>query len=140
MFLTSIFKVKAQLNTLFLFRGPQWGILQGSRVNIIIIYCLTSDSDPYWAHADYFLYICGEKTLLRKPRNLSPCLLGLAYKAPTSHLQCSTTLLFNLLRNHCCRNKPTDALVSQTLLYYCRVIRGRLLLAPLPSITISFTT
>ena len=33
-----------------------------------------------------------------------------------------------------------DALVSQTLLYYYRVIRGRPLLAPPPSITISFTT
>ena len=108
--------------------------------NIIIIHCLTSNLDPYQAHADYSLYTYREKTLLRKPRDLSPHLLGLAYKAPTSYLQCSTTLLFNLLGNHCCRNKPTDALVSQTLLYYCRVIRGRLLLAPLPSITISFTT
>jgi len=33
---------------------------------IIIIYCLTSDLDPCWAHADYFLYICGEKTLFKK--------------------------------------------------------------------------
>ena len=107
---------------------------------IIIIHCLTSDSDPYWAHADYSLYTCGEKTLLRKPCDLSPRLLGLAYKAPTSHLWCSTTLLFDLFGNHCCRNKPTDALVSQTLLYYCRVIRGRLLLAPLSSITIFFVT
>ena len=53
---------------------------------IIIIYCLTSDSDPYWAHADYSLYTYGEKTLLRKPCNPSPYLLELAYKAPTSYL------------------------------------------------------
>src|SRR6266567_7521627 len=33
---------------------------------IIIILCLTSDSDPCWAHADYSLYICREKTLLEK--------------------------------------------------------------------------
>ena len=33
---------------------------------IIIIHCLTSDSDPYWAHADYSLYTCGEKTLFEK--------------------------------------------------------------------------
>ena len=33
---------------------------------IIIILCLTSDSDPYWAHVDYSLYIYGEKTLLEK--------------------------------------------------------------------------
>ena len=33
-----------------------------------------------------------------------------------------------------------DALVLYTLLYYYRVIRGHLLLAPLPSITISFIT
>ena len=33
-----------------------------------------------------------------------------------------------------------DALVSQTLLYYYRVIRGRLLLALLPFTAISFAT
>src|SRR6266550_8774397 len=67
---------------------------------------------------------------------LSPRLLGLVYRAPARRLRVTcgapTTLLFDLFRNHCCRNKPTDALVSQTLLYYCRVIRGRLLLAPYP--------
>ena len=91
------------------------------------------------------LYIhIGRKLYLRKPRDLSPRLLELTYKAPIRRLQvtysASTTLLFDLLGNHCCRNKPTDALVSQTLLYYYRVIRGRLLLAPPPSITISFVT
>ena len=44
-----------------------------TKIIIIIIYCLTSDSDPYWAYADYFLFTCREKTLLeRKPRNPSP--------------------------------------------------------------------
>ena len=33
---------------------------------IIIIHCLMSDLDPYWAHADYSLYIYGEKTLYKK--------------------------------------------------------------------------
>ena len=33
---------------------------------IIIIHCLTSDLDPYWAHADYSLYTYREKTLLKK--------------------------------------------------------------------------
>ena len=77
-----------------------------------------SDLDPYWAHTDYSLYTYGEKTLLRKSRNLSPCLLGLAYKAPIRRLRVTystyTTLLFNLLRNHYCCNKPIDALVLQT--------------------------
>ena len=86
----------------------------------------------------------GRKLHLRKPRDPSPRLLGLAYEAPARRLRVTcgvpTTLLFGLLRNHCCRNKPTDALVSQTLLYYYRVIRGHPLLAPLPSITISFIT
>src|SRR6266403_1930494 len=86
----------------------------------------------------------GRKLYLIKPYNLSPYLLGLAYRAPTRRLRVTysapTTLLFNLLRNHYCYNKPTDALVSQTLLYYCRVIRGRPLLAPSPSIAISFAT
>ena len=77
---------------------------------------------------------------MRKPHNLSLRFLELAYLAPISYLQCSTTLLFNLFRNYCCHIKPIDALVSQTQLYYCRVIRGRLILAPLPSITISFIT
>jgi len=48
-----------------------------------------SDSDPYWAHADYSLFTYGEKTLfkkIRKPHNPSPRLLGLAYKAPISYL------------------------------------------------------
>ena len=48
-----------------------------------------SDLDPYWAHADYSLFTYREKTLfkkIRKPRNPSPCLLGLAYKAPASYL------------------------------------------------------
>ena len=35
---------------------------------------------------------------MRKPRNLSPRLLGLACLAPASHLWCSTALLFDLLR------------------------------------------
>ena len=86
----------------------------------------------------------GRKLYLRKPYNLSPRLLGLACEAPIRRLRVTysapTTLLFNLLRNYCCRNKPTDALVSQPLLYYYRVIRGRPLLAPLPSIAISFAT
>ena len=33
---------------------------------IIIIYCLTPDSDPYWAHADYSLCTYREKTLFKK--------------------------------------------------------------------------
>ena len=33
---------------------------------IIIIYCLTSDSDPYWAYTDYSLYTYREKTLFKK--------------------------------------------------------------------------
>jgi len=45
-----------------------------------------SDLDPYWAHADYSLYTYREKTLLRKPCDPFPRLLGLAYKAPTSYL------------------------------------------------------
>ena len=36
------------------------------RLNIIIIHCLTSDSDPCWAHTDYSLYTCREKTLFEK--------------------------------------------------------------------------
>src|ERR1700684_268394 len=91
-----------------------------------------------------YIYM-GRKLYLRKPRDPSPRLLGLAYKAPTRRLRVTystpTTLLFNLLRNYYCCNKPTDALVLYTLLYYYRVIRGRPLLAPpLPSIIISFIT
>ena len=33
---------------------------------IIIIHCLTSDSDPYWAYADYSLFIYREKTPFKK--------------------------------------------------------------------------
>jgi len=33
---------------------------------IIIIYCLTSDLDPYWAYMDYSLYTCREKALFKK--------------------------------------------------------------------------
>ena len=33
---------------------------------IIIIYYLTSNSDPYWAYADYSLFIYREKTLFKK--------------------------------------------------------------------------
>ena len=75
-----------------------------------------SDSDPYWAYTDYSLYIhVGRKLYLRKPRNPSPRLLGLAYRAPIRRLRVTsstpTTLLFDLLKNYYCRNKPTDALV-----------------------------
>ena len=73
-----------------------------------------SDSDPYWAHADYSIYI-GRKLYLRKPCDLSPCLLGLAYKAPIKCLRvtCGTpaTLYFDFFGNYCCCNKPTDALI-----------------------------
>src|ERR1700685_2300035 len=86
-----------------------------------------------------YIYV-GRKLYLRKPRDPFLCLLGLAYKAPVSHLWYSTTLLFDLFGNHCCRNKSMDALVSQTLLYSCRVIKGHLLLAPLLFITISIAT
>ena len=86
----------------------------------------------------------GRKLYLRKPRDPSPCLLKLAYKAPARRLQVTygtpTTLLFNLFGNYCCCNKFINALVSQILLYYYRVIRGRPLLAPPLSITISFAT
>ena len=54
----------------------------------------------------------GRKLYLRKPRDLSPRLLELAYLVPTSYQWYSSTLLFDLFGNHCCRNKPTDALVS----------------------------
>ena len=76
-----------------------------------------SDLDPYWAHADYSSFTYREKTLfekMKKPYDLSPRLLGLAYRAPASYLWCSTTLLYDLLGNYCCCNKPMDALVSQT--------------------------
>jgi len=33
---------------------------------LIIILCLTSDLDPYWAHADYSLFTYREKTQLKK--------------------------------------------------------------------------
>ena len=48
-----------------------------------------SDSDPYWAHMDYSLYIYREKTLFqRKPRELSPHLWDLpACLAPAWHLR-----------------------------------------------------
>src|SRR6266550_5495172 len=89
-------------------------------LNILLLFilCLTSDSDPYWAHADYSLYTCREKTLVRENlMNRLPafgtCLLG-AYLAPAGHLWYSTSLLFGHLGNHCCRNKPMDELVSLT--------------------------
>ena len=53
-------------------------------------------------------------------------LLG-AYLALAGLLWHSTSLLFGHLGNHCCCNKRTDALVSRTSLYHCRVIRGHLL-------------
>ena len=56
------------------------------------------------------IYTCGEKTLFEKPRNPSPRLLGLACGAPARRLRVTsgapTTLLFDLLRNYYCRNKP----------------------------------
>ena len=65
---------------------------------IIIIHCLTSDSDPYWAHADYSLCTCGEKTLFEKtPWSISPPFgthLQGAWEAPASHLWCSYYLTF----------------------------------------------
>ena len=48
-----------------------------------------SNLDPYWAYADYSLFIYKEKTLFKKmrnPYNPSPHLLGLAYLALTSYL------------------------------------------------------
>jgi hypothetical protein len=87
---------------------------------------------PLYLHVGRKLNL--RKLNLRKPRDPSPCLLGLAYLAPASHRWYSAALLFDLLGNHCCRNKPTDALVSHTLLYYCRVIRvtynKRVLISP----------
>ena len=35
-----------------------------ARIYIIIILCLTSDTDPYWAHADYSLYTCGGNLII----------------------------------------------------------------------------
>ena len=68
--------------------------VRGKTSYIYIIHCLTSDSDPYWAHADYSLFIYREKTLLkRKPRNPSPRLLGLAYLAPIRRLRVAYSTL-----------------------------------------------
>ena len=36
-----------------------------------------SDLDPYWAHTDYSLFICGEKTQLKK---------NLTWENPVIHL------------------------------------------------------
>ena len=73
-----------------------------------------SDSDPYWAHIDYSIYI-GRKLYLKKTHNPSPHLLGLACKAPIKYLQITystfITLHFNLFRNYYCHNKPIDILV-----------------------------
>ena len=89
------------------------------------------------------IYMWGENSSRENPVIHLPAfgtrLLG-ACLAPAGHLWYSISLLFGHFGNHCCRNKPTDALVSQTPLYYCRVIRGYLLLAPLPFTAISFAT
>ena len=59
----------------------------------IIILCLTPDSDPYWAYADYSLYTCGEKTLLEKTLWTVSLPLGPACLAPAWHLQVAYSTL-----------------------------------------------
>jgi hypothetical protein len=89
------------------------------------------------------IYMWGENSNRENPVIHLPAfrtrLLG-ACLAPAGRLWYSTSLLFGHLGNHCCRNNLIDTLVSRTSLYYCRVIRGCLLLAPLPSSAISFAT
>ena len=88
-----------------------------------------------------YIYM-GRKLYLRKPRNLSPRLLGLAYRAPTRRLRVAYGALLPYFLIFL---GTTTAVISlrtrqyrKLLLYYYRVIRGRLLLALLPSISISF--
>src|SRR6266700_313695 len=61
------------------------------------------------------IYMWGENSDRENPVIHLPAfgtrLLG-ACLAPAGHLWYSTSLLFGYLRNHCCHNKPTDALVS----------------------------
>ena len=63
------------------------------------------------------IYMWGENSNRENPVNCLPafgtCLLG-ACLALVSHLWYSISLIFGHLGNHCCRNKPTDALVSRT--------------------------
>jgi hypothetical protein len=89
------------------------------------------------------IYMWGENSNRENPiihlpafrtRLLSTCLV------PIGYLWYSTSLLFGYLGNYCCCNNPMDTLVLQTSLYHCRVIRGCLLLTPLPSSAISFAT
>ena len=81
----------------------------------LFILCLTSDSDPYWAYVDYSLYIYREKTLVREnPVNYFPAFgtyLFSTYLALAGYLWYFKSLLFSHFGNHCCRNKPIDALV-----------------------------
>jgi hypothetical protein len=89
------------------------------------------------------IYMWGENSNKENPVIHLPTfgtrLLG-ACLTPTGCLWYSTSLLFGHFGNYCCRNNPTDVLVSRTLLYHYRVIRGCLLLAPLSSSAISFAT
>src|SRR6266704_1953799 len=61
------------------------------------------------------MYMWGENSDRENPVIHLPAfgtrLLG-ACLAPAGRLWYSTSLLFGHLGNHCCRNKPTDALVS----------------------------
>src|SRR6266568_4305652 len=63
------------------------------------------------------IYMWGENSDRENPMIHLPafgtCLLG-ACLAPAGRLWYFISLLFGHLRNHCCRNKPTDALVSRT--------------------------
>src|SRR5438105_15905237 len=60
------------------------------------------------------IYMWGENSIRENPVNRLPafrtCQLS-ACLVPTGYLWYSTSLYFDYLRNHCCRTKPTDALV-----------------------------
>ena len=63
---------------------------------LLFIHCLTSDSDPCRAYADYTLYTCGEKTLWDNPvfylSTFRPR-LRVACESPASRLWSSVSLL-----------------------------------------------
>ena len=73
---------------------------------ILIIHCLTSDSDPYWAHTDYSLFIYREKTLWSISPPFRTCLLS-AYELPIVLYYLTVGIYGQRLRGHVSPTTPT---------------------------------
>jgi hypothetical protein len=106
-------------------RTPRFG---GYIDDIIIIYCLTSDSDPYWAHADYSFI--DDISVSKASIKLTELIFGGVLAPKPRFSQKGRRNLFS--RNPPYRRRRLKFYRGPLLIYYTRLINIKSLIAISP--------